>query len=139
MSIVFMIVGRNEPLYEAEFGLKSANPAQRAAERENSHLSQFIIHSSLDLVERKQWFAAYPYLRVVDKFNEQMVSAYLTAAGVRLMLLHDGRSEEGIGSFFKDVHELYVKHMLNPFYRFDTPIISPEFDERVRALAVKWL
>jgi trafficking protein particle complex subunit 2 len=117
MSIVFMVVGRNEPLYEAEFGVKSTTsskqqaplPQSNSGERESSHLSQFIIHSSLDLVERKQWYASYPYLRVVDKFNEQLVSSYITAAGVRLMLLHDGRGEDGIGTFFKEVHELYVK------------------------------
>lgn len=49
------------------------------------------------------------YLRLVDKFNEQNVSAFLSAGGAKLMLLHDGRPDEAIRSFFTEVHELYVK------------------------------
>lgn len=49
------------------------------------------------------------YLRLVDKFNEQNVSAFLTAGGAKLMLLHDGRTDDAIRTFFAEVHELYVK------------------------------
>lgn len=67
---VFMIVGRNEPLYEADFGSLnssgggSSSAAGGASARgsggggggeESAHLNQFIVHSSLDMVERKQW------------------------------------------------------------------------------------
>lgn len=68
---VFMIVGRNEPLYEADFGSlnsssggsgSSSNATGGASARtsggggeESAHLNQFIVHSSLDMVERKQW------------------------------------------------------------------------------------
>lgn len=54
-------------------------------------------------------FPLNSYLRVVDKFNEQNVSAFLSAGGAKLMLLHDGRPDEAIRSFFTEVHELYVK------------------------------
>ena len=30
-------------------------------------------------------------------------------ADVKLMLLHDGKSEESVKSFFAEVHELYIK------------------------------
>lgn len=70
---VLMIVGRNEPLYEADFGSlnstsggsgSSSNATGGASARtsggggggeESAHLNQFIVHSSLDMVERKQW------------------------------------------------------------------------------------
>ncbi|CAM9679862.1 unnamed protein product [Ascophyllum nodosum] len=106
---------------------------------ESAHLNQFIVHSALDMVDRKQWSTPATYLRLVDKFNEQNVSAFLTAGGAKLMLLHDGRADDAIRSFFAEVHELYVKLLMNPFYAYDSPIVSPAFDQRVKALARKFL
>eukprot|EP00953_Heterococcus_sp_UTEX-ZZ885_P037665 19335-Heterococcus_DN1.PRE.1 len=160
-----MIVGRNEPLYEAEVVLRPTASSRgserdREKDKDSGHLSQFIIHSALDMVERKQGTAINPYLRIVDKFNDQFVSAYLTAGGVKLMLLHDGRAEDAVGNFFKEIHELYVKvsafylYWCIPHFRqcvhiaavvvtyiatYDTPIMSPGFDDRVRAMATKLL
>jgi hypothetical protein len=45
-------------------------------------------------------------LRVVDKFNDLLVSAYVTAARTRLLLLHDNRNDDGIHAFFKEVRGL---------------------------------
>lgn len=69
------------------------------------------------------------YLRLVDRFNEQNVSAFLTAGGAKLMLLHDGRTDEAIRSFFTEVHEIYVKARLRE--RFDEVDLRSCF-ERVR-------
>ncbi|CAM9169488.1 unnamed protein product [Sphacelaria rigidula] len=49
-----MIVGRNEPLYEADFSINSSAGKPSGGD-ESAHLNQFIIHSALDMVERKQW------------------------------------------------------------------------------------
>jgi hypothetical protein len=45
------------------------------------------------------------------KFNHRftILSLTLTGAHTRFMLLHDSRSEDGIKSFFQEVHELYIK------------------------------
>lgn len=75
----------------------------------------------------------------MDRYNEQMVSAYVTPSGVRLMLLHDVRNEEGIRSFCTEVHELYVKVLLNPFHTPGAKVESKDFDTRVRALARRYL
>lgn len=79
------------------------------------------------------------FLRVVDRFNSSMVSAYVTPGGVCMLLLHEGRSEDGVRGFMTEVHELYVKHMLNPFAHFDSPICSPQFDSHVRMASRRFL
>ncbi|KAF5207442.1 Snare-like superfamily protein [Thalictrum thalictroides] len=53
------------------------------------------------------------------------------------MLLHDSRNEDGIKSFFQEVHELYIKILLNPLYLPGSRITSSHFDTKVRALARK--
>lgn len=48
-------------------------------------------------------------LIVLLQVNHQQVSTFLTAGGIKFMLLHGGRSEDSIRNFFQDVYELYVK------------------------------
>ncbi|KAK6279495.1 hypothetical protein POUND7_019762 [Theobroma cacao] len=57
----------------------------------------------------------------------------------RFMLLHDSRNDDGIKSFFQEVHELYIKILLNPLYLPGSRITSSHFDTKVRALARKYL
>ncbi len=57
-----------------------------------------------------------------------------------MLLLHGGlHNEDAIGAFFKDVHELLAKQLLNPFQKFDAPIVSKGFDRRVHAIAKHYL
>ncbi|KAG7590815.1 Longin-like domain superfamily [Arabidopsis suecica] len=79
------------------------------------------------------------FLKSVDRFNDLVVSVYVTAGHTRLMLLHDSRNEDGIKSFFQEVHELYIKILLNPLYLPGSRITSSHFDTKVRALARKYL
>ncbi|KAK7369677.1 hypothetical protein VNO80_11720 [Phaseolus coccineus] len=121
----FIIVSRNDiPIYEAEVGV--------AAKREDAaQLHQFILHAALDIVQDLAWTTSAMYLKSVDRFNELVVSV--------LMLLHDSRNDDGIKSFFQDVHELYIKTLLNPLYLPGSRITSSHFDTKVRALARKYL
>lgn len=79
------------------------------------------------------------YLKAVDKFNELLISAYVTPGRARLMMLHDVRNDDGIKNFFHDVQELYVKILLNPFHSSTQAITSETFDARVKALGKKYL
>ena len=98
-----------------------------------------MVYSALDLVEKAAQTKQHMYLGAVDKFNDQNVFAYVTAGQVKFLLLHEGRNEDAVRNFFLEVHELYVKLVMNPFYEHDTPITSPTFDRAVHALARRHL
>lgn len=78
---------------------------------------------------------------MIDTFNEWAVSAYLTGGQTRLLLLHDRSisNSDGIRNFFQEVHEVYVKAMLNPLYIKGTKIESKDFKSKVRSFAVRFL
>ena len=163
--ILFVIVGKNEPLFEAEIDTSAGSPGQNDLSTRQNY---FVLHSALDLVEKSAWTTNNMYLRVVDKVNHQQVSTFLTAANVKFMLLHGGKGEEVVKNFFNEVYGYYVKVCsslwyvlsvclaveyiykyfisctfpqlsMNPFYKYDTPITSKAFDSRVRAAARAYL
>lgn len=105
-------------------------------------------------------------MKVVDKFTTSNISAFVTAGrililiahfflsltnvDIKLMLLHDKIAEDSIKNFFAEVYELYLKVilclfsskfkiLLNPFYTVNTPIVSSQFDEKVKGIAKKKL
>ena len=73
------------------------------------YLHQFVLHAALDAVNEQIWTSTNMHLGTVDKFNNLMVAAYATAAHVKFLLLHDGKNEETIRLFFKDVYDIYVR------------------------------
>ncbi len=54
-------------------------------------------------------------------------------------MLHERKDEDVIRNFFQEVYELYLRAMLNPFYRLNSPIETAGFDARVNALGKKLL
>ncbi|GMI89951.1 hypothetical protein like AT1G80500 [Hibiscus trionum] len=72
----FIIVSRNDiPIYEAEVG--------SAAKREDAaQLHQFILHAALDIVQDLAWTTSAMFLKAIDRFNDLVVSVYVTAGHI---------------------------------------------------------
>ncbi|KAI8098112.1 Sedlin [Gilbertella persicaria] len=139
----FAIVGATDnPIYETEITPSSRSSALIDSNRqrdEHKHLNQFIIHAALDVVEEYQWNTTAMYLKSIDRFNEFYVSCFVTAGNVKLMLLHDQKSEDSIKQFFTEVYELYIKILMNPFYEKNSTITNPSFDNRIKLVARRFL
>ncbi|KAJ3004497.1 UNVERIFIED_CONTAM: Trafficking protein particle complex subunit 2, partial [Siphonaria sp. JEL0065] len=109
--VYLAIVGtRDNPIYELELITGSTAQKQRdvVSEQKHLHLNQFIAHSALDLVDESMWGTNQMYLKVVDRFNDHHVSAYVTPSGAKFMLVHEATAGD-VRGFFVDLHELYVK------------------------------
>ncbi|KAJ9155063.1 Trafficking protein particle complex subunit 2 [Pleurostoma richardsiae] len=163
MSYYFAIIGtQDNPLFEYEFGTsKQGGDGQSRFNEQARHLNQFILHSSLDVVEEVQWNSGQLYLKVVDKFFNNYISCFVTGANVKFLLLHQptaaasgasSRSstsiaanptspatEEAIKNFFMEVYDSWVKAVMSPFYKVNMEVRSPVFRARVAAAGRKYL
>ncbi|KAL3235130.1 Trafficking protein particle complex subunit 20 [Nakaseomyces bracarensis] len=166
MPQYFAIVGEHDkPLYEAEFTqtagfaqeIKELNPFilhaaldivedlqwQPSAGTSGASVGNGFLRS------RSNVSTDNCYLGQVDHFYGLAITAYLTYGGKKFVMLHGNNSTRGknshmiddnmVRSFYQDVHELYIKTLMNPFYTQDSPIESPTFDLRVQTLAKKYL
>ena len=141
----FVIVGRDDaPLFDADltmFGHHMPEQDGDAGMKKNAvarphYLYHFVLHASLDAMDDLEWTQKQAFLGVVDRFNNLQVSGYILPGNrLRLLLLHDGKSEEMVKTFFRGVHHLLVPRVLNPFFLPKERIYSAEFHAQMRRLS----
>lgn len=100
MAHAFIIVGNSgAPLYEL---LDLAGTRREDVARS----AQFLLHAALDCVDLAMWSSSATYLKVVERHNDQLVSAYVTPGGARFLVLHEVRSDDGVRAFCNEAHEV---------------------------------
>ena len=84
----FVIVSSlDTPLFEQEFGQHARLPAEKKDDLR--HFNQFIVHSALDAVDEQRWASNHMNLKSpCDKYNEWLISAFVTAGQVYSILLY---------------------------------------------------
>lgn len=166
MPQYFAIVGdHDKPLYETEFSqgaqfateIKELNPFilhaaldivedlqwQPSAGTSGNNVGNGFLRSRTNVSTDNC------YLGQVDHFYGLVITAYLTYGGKKFVMLHGNNANQRsknhtiddnmVRSFYQEVHELYIKTLMNPFYVRDSPIENPTFDTRVHTLAKKYL
>lgn len=131
------------------------------------YMNQFIIHAAIDIVEEAQWLTPNMWLKVIDHYapTNSHISCFMTGTNVRFMLLHQPsgpvivgasrastlssssiamnptspQTEDAIRQFMTEIYEIWVKTLMNPFYKIGSEVKSPIFRARVAAAGRKWL
>ncbi|KAE8334994.1 hypothetical protein BDV24DRAFT_144715 [Aspergillus arachidicola] len=94
MSYYFTILSPTDaPLFNIAFGTSKGGGDGIARFRfpdTAQYMNQFIIHSSLDIVEEAQWMNGNLYLKHIDTYPpaSAYISAFLAPSGARFLLLH---------------------------------------------------
>ena len=99
MSYYFAIVGtKDNPIFTYEFGTsRGGGDGFSRFSDEARTLNQFIVHSSLDIVEEVIWTTGAMYLRHIDRFQHALVSCFVTGTGMKFLLLSAPTSEQPAG------------------------------------------
>ncbi|KRZ67706.1 Translationally-controlled tumor -like protein, partial [Trichinella papuae] len=100
-------------------------------------LKQLIAHASLDIVDEAAAEQSHMMIKQVEKYNEWNISAFVTSSGVRFLMLHTAKNDEGIKNFFIEIYEMYIKLAMNPFHRIGEKIESPAFHKRAQLYGKK--
>ncbi|WVQ75838.1 hypothetical protein IAR50_005471 [Cryptococcus sp. DSM 104548] len=139
MSFYLAIVSPTDsPLYQLSFS-SSRPPAPSAASPSSSSFpswSTFTAPNGADNTSAADGARAW---KRSWKGQEHCISRTWTDITMKFILLHDIKNDDGIRTFFVELWESYIKVLMNPFHSVNTPITSPAFETRVKAIAKKHL
>lgn len=107
--------------------------------KEISYMHELIAFASIDMIELLENNNNNMFLKGVDKFNENNVTAFITAGKMKFIMLHEGKNEDAIKHFFYEVYEYYTKALLNPFIDKNSKIFSVSFENKVKSVFKKHL
>jgi len=136
MAVCVAVLARqNYPLY------------MRTVPNDNNLKFQFIVHSSLDVIEEKMTALTRSaaeastresylgYLLTIQDFN---VYGYVTKCHVKFVVLMESSNlsvkDHDIQAAFKKLHQAYSEAASNPFYNNGDPIRSTAFDKVVSSV-----
>eukprot|EP00792_Barthelona_sp_PAP020_P009249 TRINITY_DN3281_c2_g6_i1.p1 TRINITY_DN3281_c2_g6~~TRINITY_DN3281_c2_g6_i1.p1 ORF type:complete len:156 (+),score=34.07 TRINITY_DN3281_c2_g6_i1:32-469(+) len=134
----FQIIGSDD---SALFQLNTTNNLPL----EDDGFGDFVVHSSIDIIEEIQANTSKMFLKCVDQFQNKFVYAYVTANHTKFILLYsttdsikpNSRTEENIKNFFMETHEAYVKALLNPLNIPNSRLENHSFVAKIQNLVRK--
>ena len=81
-----------------------------------------------------EWATPTLFLKTIDKFEDKSISGFVTPGRCIFLLMHDNKSDDNVLHFFKEVHEMYIKLIMNPFQERGGQINNKQFDLKVRKI-----
>mmetsp|Transcript_32112 Transcript_32112/g.51931 ORF Transcript_32112/g.51931 Transcript_32112/m.51931 type:complete len:132 (+) Transcript_32112:39-434(+) len=125
MLYLCIVTDDDLPIFQMHFGAKPTK----------EDLNQFIIHAALDLVDKTEKNSNNMYLGQVDKFNEFLISGFVSIGTTRFLLLHNkAMNEQNIKKFFSEAYNVYLKLLMNPFYLKGSPIDDARFAQEMERI-----
>eukprot|EP00127_Corallochytrium_limacisporum_P004049 Clim_evm98s156 gene=Clim_evmTU98s156 len=123
----------------------------RALKRDSDLLNyHFIVHTALDVIEEKRRAAAKgsqsndSYLGLLYSTVEYSIYGYSALTHIKFVAVvskNDGMAQEDevtIKTFFKNLHQLYIRVCYNPFYFPGEAIRSEKIDEEMDELMSRY-
>jgi hypothetical protein len=66
----------------------------------------------------------------VDKFDDWLVSAFVTSCNVRFLVVHVTKNEDAIRLFFFDVYDAFCKVTGSPVHAYNVSVHTPGVYQR---------
>jgi len=130
----FVIGKENEPLYLRTFV---------DSKEDNGLRFHYHVHTSLDVIDEKVNSVKKPfapaasadlYLGLLFSVEDFKIYGYRSNTKIKFVAVLKDTPEANIKSWFRDLHNLFLTTMCNPFCTLKSKIESPKFDAEILKL-----